>query len=83
MLAAAAEGSSSLDALWPAVAAIVVAFIGLVGNIILRRRSSDDEEDTNVISALASALAAEKSRADAAELRATQCEAREQARRQR
>jgi hypothetical protein len=83
VLAAATEGSSHLDALWPAVAAIVVAIIGLAGNIVLRRRSTDEEEDTNVITALASALAAEKARADAAEIRATQCEAREQARRRR
>lgn len=84
MLAEAAkEATSSLSALWPAIAAIVVALIGLFGNIVLRRRSSDDGEDTNVIGALASALAAEKTRADGLQRELDQCEAREDARRRR
>lgn len=68
------------DALYPAVAAIGVALIGLVGNWIQSRRRSPENDDSNVITALASALAAEQARAERAEQRLIACEARERAR---
>lgn len=79
MLAAATDGGN-LNALYPAAAAIIVAIIGVTGNIILSRRKPAEDED-NVITALASALAAETEARKAAEERAIACEAREQARR--
>jgi hypothetical protein len=74
------SGDGALAALYPAVAAVAVAAFGLVGNVILYRRRREDDDPEATITALATALATERARADRAELRCAECEAREQAR---
>ena len=66
------------DALYPAVAAVLVALIGLAGNWILSRRHRGDDaaEDTNIVTALAAALAKEQEARERAERRAAIAEAR-------
>lgn len=80
------------DALYTAVAAVVVAVIGVLGNAISqnRKRGNDDveaeavalETDLNVIRALSTLLDQSEQRRVDAERRLAACEAREQVREQ-
>lgn len=89
-MAAAVEGGAQLGALYPAVAAVLVALIGLAGTLLARRSRTDATVDTSeksdarvLVTALEQALdeAAEAKRErDAFRDRAVRCEAREQAR---
>lgn len=74
--------TAHLDALYPAIAAVVVAGLGVIGTVIDRRRNRGTG-DEDLVTALAEALAAETAARKAAEARAVACEAREEARRQR
>lgn len=76
------------DALYPAVAAVAVAVVGVLGNLVARRRgdpeledeAADLERDLNILRALAASLEAETARRIKAEQHLAACEAREQAR---